>query len=63
LEKVKKKLEETTSTIDDAAHRSRQLEKRLKKVEALPAAETEQLLDNAAMPEANGVLNDEPANN
>jgi DNA recombination protein RmuC len=41
LERVKKKLEETTTTIDDAAHRSRQLEKRLKKVEALPVDDSD----------------------
>jgi DNA recombination protein RmuC len=39
LEKVKKKLDETSSTIDEAAHRSRQLEKRLKNVEVLPVIE------------------------
>jgi DNA recombination protein RmuC len=44
LEKVKKKLDETGSTIEEAAHRSRQLERRLKKVEALPAAEATTLL-------------------
>lgn len=44
LEKVKKKLDETGSTIDDAVHRSRQLERKLKKVEALPAAEATAVL-------------------
>lgn len=44
LDKVKKKLDETGSTIEQAAHRSRQLEKKLKKVEALPAAEAQALL-------------------
>ena len=36
LDKVKKKLDETGNTIEDAVHRSRQIERRLKKVEALP---------------------------
>jgi DNA recombination protein RmuC len=36
LDKVKKKLEETGNTIDDAVHRSRQIERRLRKVETLP---------------------------
>lgn len=44
LDKVKKKLDETGNTIDDAVHRSRQLEKKLKRVEALPAAEASALL-------------------
>lgn len=46
LEKVKKKLEETGNTIEDAAHRSRQLERKLKKVEALPANEATALLED-----------------
>jgi DNA recombination protein RmuC len=45
LDNVKRKLEETGETIDKAAHRSRQLEKKLKKVEALPAAEAALLPD------------------
>lgn len=44
LDKVKKKLDETGNTIDEAAHRSRQLEKKLKRVEALPATEARALL-------------------
>ncbi|MBI4327165.1 MAG: DNA recombination protein RmuC [Chloroflexi bacterium] len=47
LDKVKKKLDETGNTIEEAAHRSRQLEKKLKKVEALPAAEATALLADA----------------
>jgi DNA recombination protein RmuC len=39
LDKVKKKLDETGNTIDDAVHRTRQIEKKLKRVEALPAEE------------------------
>jgi DNA recombination protein RmuC len=45
--KVKKKLDETGSTIDEAVHRSRQIEKKLRKVEALPASEAVALLDDA----------------
>jgi DNA recombination protein RmuC len=44
LVKVKKKLDETGNTIDDAVHRSRQMERKLRKVEALPAAEAARLL-------------------
>ncbi len=44
LEKVKKKLDETGNTIEDAMHRSRQLERKLKKVEALPAGEAAAVL-------------------
>jgi DNA recombination protein RmuC len=47
LDKVKKKLDETSNTIEDASHRSRQLEKKLKTVEALPAAEATALLADA----------------
>ncbi|MCL5097534.1 MAG: DNA recombination protein RmuC [Candidatus Omnitrophica bacterium] len=52
LDKVKKKLDETGNTIEEAAHRSRQLERKLKKVEALPAAEATALLGDA--PSADG---------
>src|SRR3954470_11488944 len=45
LERVKKKLDETGSTIEEAAHRSRQLERKLKGVEALPPGEAAVLLD------------------
>lgn len=47
LEKVKRKLDETGNTIEEAATRSRQLERKLKKVEALPAPEAAALLDDA----------------
>jgi DNA recombination protein RmuC len=46
LDKVKKKLDETSNTIDDAANRSRLLERKLRKVEALQAPEAEKVLDN-----------------
>jgi len=45
LDKVKKKLDETSNTIDDAANRSRQLEKKLRRVEALPSTEASVLLE------------------
>lgn len=44
LEKVKSKLDETGATLEKAAHRSRQIEKKLRKVEALPADESAPLL-------------------
>jgi DNA recombination protein RmuC len=44
LEKVRSKLDETGNTIDAAVSRSRQIEKRLKQVEALPTADAVGLL-------------------
>ena len=41
---VQKKLDEASSTIDQAATRSRAMERRLKTVEALPEAQVAQLL-------------------
>lgn len=61
LEKVKKKLDETGSTIEEAAHRSRQLEKRLKKVEALPAAEATAMLGEATVEEIEPLKTSESA--
>ena len=58
LERVKKKLDETGSTIDDAVHRSRQLERKLKKVEALPAAEAAAVLGEGATTEGEPDKND-----
>jgi DNA recombination protein RmuC len=49
LEKVKKKLDETGNTIDDAVHRSRQIERRLKKVEAMPVEEEIAVLAESAL--------------
>ena len=54
LDRVKKKLDETGSTIEEAAHRSRQLEKKLKKVEALPADEAVAVLADAPAAECTG---------
>jgi len=44
LDKVKEKLDETGNTIEDAVHRTRQIEKKLRKVEALPGDEAVALL-------------------
>jgi DNA recombination protein RmuC len=49
LDRVKRKLDETGNTIDDAVHRSRQIEKRLRKVEALPAEDGVPLLADAQL--------------
>jgi DNA recombination protein RmuC len=51
LDRVKKKLDETGSTIEEAAHRSRQLERKLKGVEALPPGEAAALLDEGPVAE------------
>jgi DNA recombination protein RmuC len=58
LDKVKEKLDETGNTIEDAVHRTRQIEKKLRKVEALPADEAVTLLAEAQSADAD---NDEPA--
>lgn len=47
LEKTQKKLQEASHTIDDAARKSRSIERKLKDVQALPAAETQSLLADA----------------
>lgn len=52
LDKVKKKLDETSNTIDDASKRSRMLERKLKNVEALPASEAALVLDGVQSSEA-----------
>jgi DNA recombination protein RmuC len=57
LDKVKKKLDETGNTIDDAVHRTRQIERKLRKVEALPADEGVTML--AEVPSAE-VDNEDP---
>jgi len=44
LEKTRKKLQEATNTMDTAAQRTRQIERRLKAVEALPPDHARQLL-------------------
>jgi DNA recombination protein RmuC len=45
LDKLHRKLTEAAGTVEDATHRSRQMEKRLRKVEALPDSEAQKLLD------------------
>lgn len=47
LDKVKKKLDETGNTIEEAANRSKQIVRKLKNVEALPAAEAMAVLADA----------------
>jgi DNA recombination protein RmuC len=54
LDKVKNKLDEAGNTIEDAAHRSRQLERKLKRVEALPAVEATILLADAQSADNDG---------
>ena len=44
LDGVKKKLDQASSTMDDAARRSRAIERKLRKVEELPAAESRLLM-------------------
>lgn len=44
LDKLHKKLNEAAGTVEDATHRSRQMEKRLRKVEALPETQAQELL-------------------
>ncbi|HTP65527.1 MAG TPA: DNA recombination protein RmuC [Geobacteraceae bacterium] len=46
LVKTKKKLDEASNTIDAAATRTRAIERKLRNVQELPAAETAQLLEN-----------------
>ena len=45
LDKTRKKLQEASNTIETASHRSRQIEKKLTRVESLPAEETAQILE------------------
>jgi len=45
LEKTQKKLQEASNTIEDAARKSRGIEKRLKNVQALPTADAPSLLE------------------
>lgn len=44
LEKTQKKLQEASNTIDDASRKTRVIERKLRGVEALPTAESEELL-------------------
>ncbi|MGC9361595.1 MAG: DNA recombination protein RmuC, partial [Candidatus Syntrophosphaera sp.] len=45
LEKTQKKLQEASNTIDAASHRSRQIEKKLNKVQELPTEEPKPVLE------------------
>ncbi|GAB1467715.1 DNA recombination protein RmuC [Candidatus Cloacimonadota bacterium] len=51
LDMTQKKLQEASNTIEKASHRSRQIEKRLSKMQDIPALETKQILemDDAAV--------------
>jgi DNA recombination protein RmuC len=49
LDKVQKKLEEASKTIDQTGARTRAIERKLREVEALPAADTRALLDGGPM--------------
>lgn len=51
LEKTQKKLQEASSTIDDAARRSRAIERRLRNVEELPYAKSAAVLGEIAVAE------------
>ncbi|MFM9996994.1 MAG: DNA recombination protein RmuC [Phycisphaerales bacterium] len=48
VEKVKKKLDEASNTIDDASRRTRVMERKLRDVEELPAIDAEQVLGLAS---------------
>ena len=45
LEHTQKKLQEASNSIDTASHRSRQIQKKLNKVQELPVEETAQVLE------------------
>ena len=45
LDKTQKKLQEASNTIEDAATRTRQIERKLKNVQELPSDKTTRLLD------------------
>lgn len=54
LEKTQKKLQEASHTIDEAARRSRAMERRLRTVEALPETEAAAMLSGTAVDEIAG---------
>jgi DNA recombination protein RmuC len=64
IDKVQKKIQEAGNVIDSARTRTRVIEKKLKNVQELPAAEAQTLLDIAATPLEDEDLNapDEPEN-
>jgi DNA recombination protein RmuC len=49
LDLTQKKLQEASNTIEKASHRSRQIEKRLSKMQDLPVAESVQILELEAV--------------
>jgi DNA recombination protein RmuC len=59
LEKVKKKIEETGNTVESALNRSRQLERKLKKVEVLPSGDGATLFAAAQLAEIDDDENSE----
>lgn len=60
LEKTQKKLQEASHTIDEAARRSRAMERKLRTVEALPENEAMSLLGETAAVDEIAVANEEP---
>jgi len=52
LDKTKRKLDEASSSIESAATRTRQIERKLKAVQTLPAGETPVLLEDPGSPPA-----------
>ncbi len=58
LEKTQKKLHEASSTIEDAARKSRTIERRLKGVQELPAQQTLSLLPAEDAPDTDNQLSD-----
>jgi DNA recombination protein RmuC len=59
IEKVQKKLQEASSTIDEVAIRRRAMDRKLKSVEVLPEIEAKALLDVAHFDEPEPVRVDE----
>jgi len=49
LEKTQKKLQEASNTIEDASKKSRNIERKLGKVQELPAAQAEKLIEEGAI--------------
>jgi DNA recombination protein RmuC len=58
LEKVKKKLQEASNTIDQAGVRERAIQRRLRRIEAVPSMETAALLGHLEPPEPEGEAGD-----
>ncbi len=58
LDQTQKKLQEASNTIEKASHRSRQIEKRLSKMQDLPELESKQILELEDNNESGGSLED-----